>query len=190
MLDVDISVVVPFSDDEELVGRLARRVAAHLRGLARRFEIVAVDEGAGDNSVALLGLLQHTDVPELVLCAAEPGRGFAAGAALATGRLVWLLDAAHADASLAPIAWACERLASGVADVVLIDGGYALARRTRAAGAIAVAHGRGLRFARRLRRRVRRAGLLLDEVAAAHVAPPLAARAALWSRVREMYARR
>ena len=46
----DVSVIMPFGDDEEAVGVAVRRTAEHLRGLALRFEILAIDEDSGDNS--------------------------------------------------------------------------------------------------------------------------------------------
>src|SRR5512143_2979340 len=85
---VDVSVIVPFSDDEEVVGRLARRIARHLRSLRLEFEIFFADEGSSDNSVALLGWLGKHEIAELRLCSAEPGRGFATAAALARGRVL------------------------------------------------------------------------------------------------------
>ena len=40
----DVSVILPFGDDEELVGIAVRRTAEHLRGLGLSFEILAIDE--------------------------------------------------------------------------------------------------------------------------------------------------
>ena len=39
----DVSVILPFGDDEEFVGIAVRRTAEHLRGLGLTFEIIAVD---------------------------------------------------------------------------------------------------------------------------------------------------
>jgi hypothetical protein len=161
---VDLSVVIPFTDDEDEVGRLVRRVAAHLRARGARFEILAVDEGSGDNCVALLGLLRKTDVPELTLLAAPPGAGFATASERARGRVLWLFDVARAGAALAPFAWAYERCDAGVADVVVVQDRYALVRRSRAARAIAAVRGRAHVFERRLRRRSWFGGLHLDMV--------------------------
>src|SRR3972149_2814814 len=88
---LDVSVVVPFADDEDCVGALSRRIAEHLRALRVRFEIVAVDEDSRDNSVALLSYLRAS-VPELRVIAADGmGHGFAAGARVARGRTLWLV---------------------------------------------------------------------------------------------------
>ena len=47
---VEVSVLVPVIDEAETVGELARRVAAVLDGLGRRFEIVFVDDGSRDGT--------------------------------------------------------------------------------------------------------------------------------------------
>src|SRR5215468_7781736 len=60
----DVSVILPFGDDEEAVGIAVRRTAEHLRGLQLSFEILAIDEDSGDNSHAVLALLR-AEVPEL-----------------------------------------------------------------------------------------------------------------------------
>src|SRR5688572_26898143 len=85
MGNVDVTVVLPFTDDEDLVGSACQRIAQHLTERGLVFELIAVDEGSGDNSVALLGLLRPA-LPELrVLHGAASGRGFALGAAAARG---------------------------------------------------------------------------------------------------------
>ena len=55
--EFDISVVIPFADDEERIGLAVRRVAEALRAAGRTFEIIAVDEHSGDNSHAVLALM-------------------------------------------------------------------------------------------------------------------------------------
>src|SRR5678810_56231 len=69
----DVSVILPFGDDEEFVGIAVRRTAEHLRGLGLAFELLAIDEDSGDNSHAVLALLR-AEVPELRVTHA-PGRG-------------------------------------------------------------------------------------------------------------------
>jgi hypothetical protein len=181
-----------------------RRLAFHLRALELSFEILAIDEDSGDNSVTLLGLLGQTDVPELALSTAVPGRGFAAAAAVARGRTLWLFDAGRADASLAPFSWAHERIVAGASDVVLVEGRYALARRTRAWKSLAGTRGRGDRFERRLERRALIAGLRVDSSAEERpsaavtpdehrwtaMPPAFTARAQLWGRVIGTYVTR
>lgn len=150
--EMDVSVVIPFADDEDRVAGLARRIAAHLRELVVRFEILAVDEDSGDNSVAVLSLLR-TELPELrVLSAPGRGHGFAAGAREARGRTLWLMDVTHGDASLSAFGWAYARLAGGT-DVVVVERRYVLCRRTRAWRVLDSMRGRGEVFERRFMRR-------------------------------------
>src|ERR1700684_593339 len=84
----DVSVILPFGDDEEAVGIAVRRTAEHLRSLGLGFEILAIDEDSGDNSHAVLALLR-AEVPELrVTHAPGRGRGVDVGAARAQGTLL------------------------------------------------------------------------------------------------------
>ena len=76
----DVSVILPFGDDEEFVGIAVRRTAESLRSLGVSFEILAIDEDSGDNSHAVLALLR-AEVPELrVTHASGRGRGVEVGA--------------------------------------------------------------------------------------------------------------
>ena len=70
---VDVSVVLPFGDDEDVIGTAVRRVASHLREHGLSFELIAVDEDSGDNSHAVLALLR-SDFGELRISHAA-GRG-------------------------------------------------------------------------------------------------------------------
>jgi hypothetical protein len=155
MDSIDVSVVMSFADDEERVGRASRRIADHLRELGCRFEIIAVDEDSCDNSVALLSLLRAS-APELqIVVASREGRAYAAGARVARGRALWLLDAAQADGPLSAFGWALRRVLSEEADLVDVDGRFLVCRRTRVWTLLDDARGRGDVFARRLVRRAR-----------------------------------
>jgi hypothetical protein len=143
---VDVSVILPFGDDEDCVGALTRRVAAHLRALGLAFEILAVDEGSSDNSVALLSLLR-AELPELKLA----GEGVAAGVFAARGRTLWFVEPDDADAALAPFACAERRVSAGEADVIS-TGRFLVARRTRAWPILERAKGRGERMHRSVMR--------------------------------------
>src|SRR3954464_7537020 len=84
----DVSVILPFGDDEEAVGIAVRRTAEHLRGLGLSFEILAIDEDSGDNAHAVLALLR-AEVPGLrVTHASGRGRGVDVGASRAQGALL------------------------------------------------------------------------------------------------------
>jgi hypothetical protein len=126
-----------------------------------RFEILAVDEGSRDNSVALLSLLTN-ELPALRLLAASSGRGFGAGAREARGRMLWLWDAAHAAAPLAPFFWAHGRVAGGAGDVVVVPGRYAVCHRTAAWRVLDRARGRGREHERQLVKYALRGHLRVD----------------------------
>jgi hypothetical protein len=193
--DVDVSVIIPFSDDEERVGRLARRLGRHLASLHVSAEIIAADEGSSDNSVALLGWLAKHELPMLRVCGADPGRGFATGTALARGRVLWLIDVHHVDLPLSPFAWAHARIVDDQADVVIVSGRFVLARRVRAWKAVEGLRGRSDRFEDRLRRRAKRYGLRVEgamgdfreHLVRGGAKPASEARGALWDRVRGLY---
>jgi hypothetical protein len=157
----DLSVIIPFTDAEESVGALSRRAAAHLDALGARYEILAVDEGSGDNSLALLTLVRER-LPSLRVLGARAGEGFAAGARVARGSLVWLWDAQHASAPVAPFAWAHGRVAGGHGDLVIIPGRYAVCRRTATWRALERARGRGRAYERQLARHAERRRLRVD----------------------------
>jgi hypothetical protein len=97
--DCDVSVVVPFGDDEDSVGTSFKRVADHLRRRGLRFELIAVDEDSGDNSAMLLSLLANA-MPELrivpmvrhAVLGGRAGAAQATGARVARGRTLILLD--------------------------------------------------------------------------------------------------
>ena len=55
---LDLSVIVPFGDDEEVIGAAMRQLAAALRASGLTFEIIAVDEDSADNSHAVLALVR------------------------------------------------------------------------------------------------------------------------------------
>lgn len=157
----DVSVVLPFGDDEEFVGIAVRRTAEHLRGLGLAFEILAIDEDSGDNSHAVLALLR-AEVPELrVTHAPARGRGVDAGAARAQGTLIVVTSPDVAAASLDGIGDACRRLLAGEGDAEVALTRYTIAHRVRALAAI-----RGVRLVgpgmhRRLAKRLEVKSLLV-----------------------------
>jgi len=90
----DVSLVVPVYNERENVGALVTEIAAALAG--RRYEIVAVDDGSTDGSLAELQRLKHAH-PELHIVAFEGNAGqsaaFVAGFRAARGRAIVTLDA-------------------------------------------------------------------------------------------------
>jgi len=127
----DISVILPFADHEEIIGRAVKRLAGHLRAMEVRFEILCIDEDSGDNSHAVLGLLR-AEIPELSLATAQGrGRGMAAGVAQARGAVLWMLCPEVAAQTLSPFGGFYRRVSAGELDVVSVDGRYCVCRRAR-----------------------------------------------------------
>jgi glycosyltransferase involved in cell wall biosynthesis len=167
----EISVVVPFADDEEAIGTAIQRLADHLRTLDRPFEILAVDEDSGDNSHAVLALLR-AQVPELrVVHAPGRGRGTDAGASRAQGRILWIIDPDVALGTLAPAGPAVDLITAGTVDAVVVHGHFIIANRVRALPSIAGLRGSRDARRRRLARRLAAHGLRLD-VQMIGTAPP------------------
>ena len=91
----DISVVVPVYNEASNLDELCGRVAAVLEQAGRPFEIVAVDDGSHDGSVALLEELQRKDARlRIVKLMRNFGQTPAmyAGFAHVRGRLVFSID--------------------------------------------------------------------------------------------------
>ena len=150
----DVSVIMPFGDDEELVGIAVRRTAEHLRTLGLSFEILAIDEDSGDNSHAVLALLR-AEVPELrVTHAPGRGRGVDVGAARAQGTLLVVTTADVASASLDGIGDACRRLLAGDGDAEVALTRYTIAHRVRSLVAFRGARLLGVAMHRRLAKRL------------------------------------
>jgi len=150
----DISIILPFGDDEEAVGIAVRRTAEYLRNLGFGFEILAVDEDSGDNSHAVLALLR-AQVPELrVTHAHGRGRGVDAGAARAQGTLLVVATPDVAAASLDGVGDACRRLLAGEGDAEVALGRYTVAHRVRALTAFRGARLVGAAMHRRLGKRL------------------------------------
>jgi hypothetical protein len=158
----DVSVVLPFGDDEEAVGIAVRRIAEYLRGLALGFEILAVDEDSGDNSHAVLALLR-ADVPELrVTHAPARGRGVDAGAARAQGTLLLVMTPDVAAASLDGVGDAITRLLANVGDAEVALGRFTIAHRVRALAAFRGTRVVGAAMHRRLSKRLQVRNLSLQ----------------------------
>lgn len=161
----DVSAILPFGDDEDVIGAAVQRIATHLRGLGLHFEILAVDESSGDNSHAVLALLR-SQVPELrVAHAPGRGRGFDTGIARAQGRVVWLISPLAATQPLPGFARAFEQILDDSPqgkDATVLRGRFAVAHRTRALDVAAGLRGTGDVYYRRLAKRLAARGLRLD----------------------------
>ena len=158
----DVSVVLPFGDDEEAVGIAVRRIAEYLRALDLGFEILAVDEDSGDNSHAVLALLR-ADVPELrVTHAPARGRGVGAGAARAQGTLLLITTPDVAAASLDGVGDAIARLLANVGDAEVALGRFTIAHRVRSLAAFRGIRVVGAAMHRRLSKRLQVRNLSLQ----------------------------
>ncbi len=150
----DVSVVLPFGDDEEAVGIAVRRTAEHLRNLNLSFEILAIDEDSGDNSHAVLALLR-AEIPELrVTHAPGRGRGVEVGASRAQGMLLLVSTPDVASASLDGAGDACRRLLANEGDAEVALTRYTVAHRIRALAAFRGARLVGAAMHRRLAKRL------------------------------------
>ena len=125
----EVSFVLRCCDDEERIGHTIQRVTSHLRELGRSFELLLVDEGSGDNTLAIAALLRATH-PELTEVHAAPSQSFLTGAEQARGRVVVLYDV-RSEAPLAALGYALGRIERGL-DVVALGGRFLAFRRTRA----------------------------------------------------------
>ena len=157
----DVSVILPFGDDEESVGIAVKRTAEHLRGLGVSFEILAIDEDSGDNSHAVLALLR-AEVPELrVTHASGRGRGVDVGASRAQGTLLLVSTPDIASGSLDGAGDAVRTLLAGNGDADVALGRYTVAHRIRGMVAFRGARLLGAAMHRRLAKRLQMRNLIV-----------------------------
>jgi hypothetical protein len=158
----DVSIVLSFGDDEDIIGEAVQRLAGHLRDQGLAFEVIAVDEDSGDNSHAVLALLRG-QVPELrVMHAPARGRGADIGIARAQGRALWILDPAAAMAPLTAFRPALDQVVADQFDAVVARGRFTVAHRVRVLSAADGIRGMGDALHRRLARRLAARGLRVD----------------------------
>jgi polyisoprenyl-phosphate glycosyltransferase len=170
----DVSVILPFGDDEDHVGIAVRRAAEHLRGLGLSFEILAIDEDSGDNSHAVLALLR-AEVPELrVTHAPGRGRGVEVGASRAQGTLLAVTTADVASVMLEGLGEGCRRLLDGDGDAEVALARFTIAHRIRSLVAFRGARLLGAAMHRRLAKRLQVRNLTVRVTAAPDVAPKTA----------------
>jgi len=163
MADVpyDVSVILPFGDDEDLVGRAVRRVAEYLQNRGHSFEILCVDEDSGDNSHAVLGLVRGEIAQVRVAVAGGRGRGVAEGVSLARGKVLWILSPQSAMSALSAFGVCYGRVAAGELDLFVVDRRFSVCRRTRVLELCASLRG-GIGVHDRLARRARHRDLRVE----------------------------
>jgi hypothetical protein len=177
----DVSVILPFGDDEEFVGIAVRRTAEYLRGMKMPFEILAIDEDSGDNSHAVLALLR-AEVPELrVTHASGRGRGVEVGVSRAQGTLLIVTSPDVASASLDGVGDACRRLMAGDGDAEVAVARYTVAHRMRSLVAFRGARLVGAAMHRRLAKRLQVRNLNTRVVGATATAKTAVARFAAFA---------
>lgn len=117
MQEIDVSVIVPMRDLEKRVAPIVR-AASKVEPLVTRedadtpptFEILALDQRSGDNTLSVLSLL-HGQIPNLrTLQDLEPGTAIRRASRVARGR-VWLVIDHEIDPELA--AWAVGQVFRG-----------------------------------------------------------------------------
>jgi undecaprenyl-phosphate 4-deoxy-4-formamido-L-arabinose transferase len=93
----DVSLVIPVYNEEEVLAALFARLYPALDALGRSYEVIFVDDGSRDRSVAMLReqFERRPEVTRVVLFSANFGqhRAILAGFAHARGRYVITLDA-------------------------------------------------------------------------------------------------
>jgi len=145
---IDVSLVLAVSDAEETVGRDIKTFTLHMSSLGLGFEIVAVNDGSRDNSLAVLKLLER-QIPELrVIYRDVSGRAFVRGTSEATGHTVILASTENRPLTWAPLGWALGRLDAGK-DAVVLRSRYVVARRLACLPAVARSRGNTAAFERR-----------------------------------------
>jgi glycosyltransferase involved in cell wall biosynthesis len=93
---LDLSIVIPAHNEAESLPGLHAELDAALQALGQSYEIIVVDDGSRDDSLAVLKQLAHTD-PHLVIVSLRRNFGqtaaFAAGFDQARGEVVITIDA-------------------------------------------------------------------------------------------------
>ena len=92
---MEISVVIPLYNEEDLVGDLVERTVAVLTGITVDFEIIFVDDGSKDGTVARLAIARKNDNRIKILELSKNfghQAAFSAGLTFAKGRFVVMMD--------------------------------------------------------------------------------------------------
>lgn len=93
---VDLSVVIPCFDEERRLPESLARAMPYLEARPRTFELILVDDGSRDGTLAMMRGLAASD-PRVRVVGHQPnlgkGRALADGVAVSRGRLVLVSDA-------------------------------------------------------------------------------------------------
>ena len=155
MQHLDVSAVILFQNDEEIVGTAVTRLAEFLRAQGLGFELLAVDVASHDNSTALLALMRK-QVLELRIVTTAPARTPHLHAAqIARGQAVWFVTPDAANASLEAFPAAFQQITRGERELVAISDRFALADRTRVIASLRGLRSQGRQLPRELMNRPR-----------------------------------
>ena len=165
-MQYDVSALLLFRDDEELIGTAVDRITRSLREQELTFELIAVDADSSDNSMALLSVIRASH-PELrIITAPNPRRVHEFAAGIARGHIVWFIEPEAAARPSSP--WlqsfrqARERVLAGDTQLIVAAHGGLMAERPHLVRAV-----RGMRTLGRslppgLAMRARLMGLRVD----------------------------
>jgi dolichyl-phosphate beta-glucosyltransferase len=97
MAATDISVVVPAYNEEALIQSTLEGLCSYLIARSESFEIIVVDDGSRDGTIALVEEWQksHNGISKLVINPANRGKGFSVrrGVQESCGRFILFMDA-------------------------------------------------------------------------------------------------
>lgn len=161
MPSYELSAILLFQDDEDIVGTAIARLADTLRCQSLSFEILAVDVDSRDNSTALLALLRK-QYPELRIAPGRLRSPHLQATRIARGGIVCFLTPAAALSQLESLAAAFQRVASGARDLIVVRDDFALARRAHLLAPLGELRSHGRNLPPALVNQVRRHGFTVE----------------------------
>ncbi len=162
MQQYDVSAILLFQNDEDIIGTAVSRMARYLRERNTRFELIAINVNSTDNSAALLALIRAEN-PELrVLTAPNAKRAHEYGVNKARGHTVWFTTPAVLVPLLDAVSDALQQIAHDDLDLAVPHAQVIVAKRDRLARALRGLQSTARRQPRRLVSRARRLGLTVE----------------------------
>ena len=118
--DVDLSIVMPAHNEEELLSGAVHRVVEGLRAAGRRFEVLVVENGSIDKTAIIADRLEEelAEVRSLRYPGADYGRSLRAGFLAAGGATIVNFDVDYVDLGFLETATAIVEAPGGPALVV------------------------------------------------------------------------
>ena len=93
---VDLSVIIPVFNEEDVILKTYYRLKEVMGGYGGHYELLFIDDGSTDNSIAILkALLQKDDMVKILIFSRNFGQqaALSAGIDYASGNAVVLIDA-------------------------------------------------------------------------------------------------